>query len=188
MVESISVLTANWQGMVIDFSQHSEPEISFAHLYEASDIALDDETAEIAGQVEAKGTARRSSEIARVQGDVSGLVKIACSRCLQPVEIKFETPFDIDFVTLETYEKSSAEHEIGGGDLSLSVYDGEQIDIDEIVREQILLNLPTHQLCKDSCAGLCEKCGANKNTDACSCETEEIDPRWAALKQLRIKN
>lgn len=179
------VLTANWREMVINFSQHIEPEVGFAHRYEAGEINLDDEVAEIAGEVEVSGTARRSSEIARVRGDLRGQVKIACSRCLQPVEVEFETPFDVDFVTLENYEKSSAEHEIGDADLSLSVYDGERIDIDEIVREQILLNLPTHQLCKETCAGLCEKCGANKNTDACPCETEELDPRWAALKQFK---
>lgn len=174
--------------MFIDFSQHSEPEIKFAQTYEAGEINLEDEVVELVGQVQVTGTARRSSEIARVEGTVQGQVQIACSRCIQPVETKFETPFDVDFVTLETYEQASAEHEITGADFSLSVYDGERINLDEIVREQILLDLPVHQLCQENCAGLCEKCGANKNTDACSCENEEIDPRWAALKQLKDKS
>lgn len=175
--------------MFIDFSQHTESEFRFAHVYEAGEIDLEDESAQISGRINVSGTARQdSSEIANVKGDLRGALEIACSRCLQPVEVNFETIFDTDFVTLENYEKMSAEHEITGADFSLSIYDGERINLDEITREQILLNLPMHQLCSENCAGLCEKCGANKNANACSCETKEIDPRWAALKQLRIKN
>lgn len=174
--------------MIIDFSQHSEREIKFAHVYEAGEINLEDEAAELVGQVEVTGTARRNAELAQVKGHLGGQVQVACSRCLQPVETKFDTEFAVDFVTLENYEKSSAEHEITASDFEISVYDGERINLDEIVREQILLDLPAHQLCQDACAGLCEKCGANKNINACSCDTEDVDPRWSALKQLQIKD
>lgn len=175
--------------MIIDFSQHSEQEIiRFAHVYEPGSIDLEDEAAEISGIIEVSGTARQSSQIARVEGEIKTDLAVACSRCLQPVTVKFENPFSVEFVTLENYQSSSAEHELHDADFALSVYDGAQINLGEIVREQILLELPTHQLCAENCQGLCEKCGKNKNTAACDCETEETDPRWAALQQLKTQN
>ncbi len=61
---------------------------------------------------------------------------------------------------------------------------GEHVDLDDLVREQILLALPTRQLCRDDCKGLCPTCGANLNQTTCDCSAEEIDPRFAALAQL----
>jgi uncharacterized protein len=53
------------------------------------------------------------------------------------------------------------------------------------VREQILLNLPEQVFCKEDCKGLCQKCGANRNLIDCKCDSDETDPRWAALKNLK---
>ena len=61
----------------------------------------------------------------------------------------------------------------------------ESLDLKEIIREQILLNLPEQVFCTPDCKGLCPKCGANRNLIDCNCNETEIDPRWAALKNLR---
>ena len=183
--------------MIIDFSQHTQPQINFAHVYQAGEIDLEDEIAQVTGPMEVKGNARRinsssNSATATVKGNLSGRIELACSRCLQPVETNFETTFDVDYVTLGEYEQvggeTNAEHGLTNADFSVSVYDGERIDLDELTREQILLNLPARQLCQENCAGLCEKCGTNKNINHCSCETEEIDPRWNALKEFKSNN
>ncbi|HEX8637491.1 MAG TPA: DUF177 domain-containing protein, partial [Pyrinomonadaceae bacterium] len=67
----------------------------------------------------------------------------------------------------------------------IAVLDNNKIDVAEIVREQILLNLPEPVYCRDDCKGLCPQCGANRNLIDCKCEEKEIDPRWAALKGLK---
>lgn len=174
--------------MIIRFSEHNDSEIRFAQTFDVGAIDLEDETAHLAGPITIAGTARRSSEIARLKGNLSGSLEIDCSRCLQPSHFELDTPFEIDFVTLENYGALNHETELNSTDLSLSVYDGEQIDLNEVVREQILLNLPMQGLCKEDCAGLCEKCSANKNNNPCHCETKEIDPRWNALKELKNKS
>lgn len=174
--------------MILDFSQLNEPEISFAHVYAADEIDLDDETASVAQKVEVAGTARKNTEVAVVKADLRGTIEIECSRCLHPVEFRLDTKFAAEFVTLENYEKSSAEHELHGADFEVSIYDGDRIDLKELVREQIILNLPMHQLCSETCAGFCQTCGKNKNKVSCNCTTEEIDPRWSALKKLKIEN
>ncbi|MGH7783338.1 MAG: DUF177 domain-containing protein, partial [Candidatus Binatia bacterium] len=54
----------------------------------------------------------------------------------------------------------------------------------EVVREQILLDLPDQVFCTENCRGLCPKCGANRNLIDCKCEEDNVDPRWAALNNL----
>jgi uncharacterized protein len=47
--------------------------------------------------------------------------------------------------------------------------------------------LPMSVLCRDDCAGLCPRCGADLNEGSCDCTDDEMDPRWAALEALRMK-
>src|SRR5215213_1252628 len=77
------------------------------------------------------------------------------------------------------------EVELQAEDLILSAYEGDAVDLDELVREQILLALPSRHLCREDCKGLCQRCGANLNNGPCSCEQGEVDPRWAALADLK---
>ena len=74
--------------------------------------------------------------------------------------------------------------ELTEDEMSVSVFDGEAIDVDEIVKEQIVLAVPTRMLCREDCKGICPECGTDRNTGDCSCATNDIDPRWAALKNL----
>lgn len=175
--------------MFVDFSHHNETVINFAHVFEAGEIDLEDEIASVKGKLEISGTAHKTEAGADVAGKITGRLEIFCDRCLMPLESAIDIQFQDDFVTLDIYEKAAAEnHQVAGADLDVSIYDGERIDINELVREQILLNLPARQLCEENCAGLCETCGANKNTENCSCEAEKIDPRWKALEELINKN
>ena len=97
---------------------------------------------------------------------------------------KIEIEFSAAFVTAENYTKAK-EAEINTEDLDVSLIEGNEIDLAELVREQLLLNLPEQVFCKEDCKGLCEKCGANRNLIDCNCIEKEIDPRWSALKNLK---
>ena len=100
-----------------------------------------------------------------------------CDRCLKSIELPIDSHFKLEYVTAEDYRAQQAV-ELTEEDLDLSVFEGEAIDIDELVKEQILLAVPDHVLCDESCKGICVVCGANKNSVECGCETREIDPRW----------
>jgi uncharacterized protein len=102
---------------------------------------------------------------------------------LQAVELPVNADFDLEYITGADYESSEAA-ELTDAEMSVSVFDGEALDIDEIVKEQILLAVPSHMLCRDDCKGICPECGSDRNTGECSCVTDNIDPRWAALKNL----
>ena len=114
-----------------------------------------------------------------VEGDIFADIEVECSRCLTVSQSNLEIHFSAAFVTPENYTEAK-EVEVGEDDLEVSIIEDEQIDLPELVREQILLNLPTQFFCKEDCQGLCPKCGANRNLIDCKCEEKEIDPRWKA--------
>ena len=61
--------------------------------------------------------------------------------------------------------------------------EGDSADLDDIITTTLVLNMDSKLLCKPDCQGLCCRCGANLNDGPCNCEPE-LDPRFAALKQL----
>ena len=76
--------------------------------------------------------------------------------------------------------------ELAEEDLALSIFDGEFIDVDEIVREQLLLAIPAQLICQENCKGFCPVCGADRNVTDCNCDATEIDPRWSGLRDLQF--
>ena len=66
------------------------------------------------------------------------------------------------------------------------VYEGNEVDLAPAVREQILLALPMGALCVEGCRGLCQACGQNLNVKDCGCDHDVPDPRWAALRSIRL--
>src|SRR5690606_41706177 len=66
------------------------------------------------------------------------------------------------------------------------LYDGTEVDLAPAVREQILLTLPMSALCKDDCRGLCQVCGQDLNERECGCDRRVTDPRWAALRSVKL--
>ncbi len=104
-----------------------------------------------------------------------------CDRCLGEFPREVTAGYAIVYVMGE----QSAERPIGGEEIQMITPDTNVIDLGEDVRQFTLLALPQKSLCRDECEGLCPTCGVNKNRSSCSCHEEEVDPRWAALKQIQ---
>ncbi len=158
----------------------------FFHAYEPEEIVLDEDHARLTSppQMHARIT-RRGQEIT-LRGSITARAEVDCDRCLKTIEVPVDANFEAAYISA-TSDAPIEDAELQDADLSVAVFDGETIDIDELVREQVLLALPLRALCTNECKGLCPVCGADKNTDsACACEETEIDPRWAALKNLRF--
>jgi uncharacterized protein len=108
-----------------------------------------------------------------VRGNLTAQWSSACSRCLEPVGGEISVHVDELFET----------HPLEGETYKL---DDDVIDLEPMVRDALLLELPLAPLCNADCAGLCATCGANRNLTHCECATNEIDPRWAALRSLEL--
>lgn len=156
----------------------------FAHVYQPEELNPVDERVNLSQAAEVRGNVRRSGGEVFVGGHVETRVQLECDRCLKPVELPVSADFALDYITGADYESSSTAA-LSEEELSVSVFDGESIDVDEIVKEQILLAVPARTLCREDCKGMCPECGVDLNTGQCNCAVDEVDPRWAALKDLK---
>jgi uncharacterized protein len=120
-----------------------------------------------------------------VQGKLIGETQLACARCLEPVPVDFEVYLEEMFVPtvdMATGKLIEPEEE----DQALWIDEHHTLDLTEVLRQNVLLELPVHVLCKEECRGLCPECGTNLNQSTCSCGPD-VDPRWASLTEL-LKN
>jgi uncharacterized protein len=159
----------------------------FAHTYRAEEVELEEEGAQLISDAAVEGSASRKGEQVRLRGTIRTEVELLCDRCVKPERAPLAVEFDTSFIPQEVEAVKQENVELLPEDLGLSAYDGEAVDLDELVREQILLALPLRHLCREDCKGLCQKCGADLNAGDCSCEQSEVDPRWAALASLKDK-
>jgi uncharacterized protein len=155
----------------------------FAHVYNPEELNPVDERVKLTAPATVNGKIRLAGNEVFVNGHFDTRVQVECDRCLKPIELPVSADFELDYITGSEYE-SSAVAELTEAEMSVAVFDGKAIDVDEIVKEQILLAVPTRMLCREDCKGICPQCGVDRNTGECNCETKEIDPRWAALKNL----
>lgn len=171
--------------MRIELDKLQGNESRFAHAYEPEELVLDDEHARLVEQPEVSGRVTRKNEGVRLRGEIRARAEVDCDRCLKRVEVPVETGFDVTYVPAAAYQ-DAAPGELQEEDMSVAVFDGETIDVDELVREQVLLGLPNRALCREDCKGLCPVCGIDRNIECCACPTAETDPRWGALKDLQF--
>lgn len=171
--------------MRIEVDRLEEAGEPFAHTYAPGELSLEDEDVSLTGETAVKGRAFKKRDEVRVKGRIEGSVEVVCDRCLSPVASNVEVEFDTAFISREQAVSAAENVELQEEDLVFSFYEDEAIDVDELVREQILLALPTRQLCREECRGLCPICGKDLNAEQCSCRQGEVDPRWAALANLK---
>jgi len=118
-----------------------------------------------------------------VRGNLRTDVKLQCSRCLKGFRSVLSAPVDVVYHPVEEL-RGEDKHELKTEELDMGFYSEEELDLLDLLREQIILNLPMKSLCTDMCKGICLKCGTDLNAEGCSCIENEIDPRFEALKKL----
>ncbi|HEX6649379.1 MAG TPA: DUF177 domain-containing protein [Pyrinomonadaceae bacterium] len=158
----------------------------FAHVYRPDELDPVDERIKLTEPAAVNGQIRLSGHDVVVNGHIDTRAQVDCDRCLKPVEMPVSADFELEYITGSDYESSQAA-ELTEAEMSIAVFDGKAIDVDEVVKEQILLAVPTRMLCREDCKGICPECGMDKNTGECQCVTDDIDPRWAALKNLKTE-
>lgn len=146
-------------------------------------VDLDLAYARVESPVMLNGKVVKASEVVVLTGRLTGTVEIDCNRCLEPVQRPVDIALDLEFVPNHQIA-DQPNLELHLDDMKRDEIDGSEIALDDIAREQILLDLPQQFFCSDACKGLCQKCGTNLNLKACDCKDDEIDPRWAALMNL----
>ena len=128
--------------------------------------------------VVASGIVRNTAGVLMMTGSITTCIHGICDRCASEFDRDIDFPIDVVLVT----ELANEENE----DEWVFPLEGDSADLDDIVRTVFVLNLDSKLLCDEDCKGLCCRCGKNLNDGPCSCQ-KELDPRFAALKQLLEK-
>ncbi len=162
--------------MIIDLKKYFLSE----SLADTIEYELDLSSVEINGvkpfsvPVNVKVTLRGFAGSVVLKAQVHYTVVAPCDRCCEETALRKAVDFS-HILVRELGEEDSDEY--------LFVPEA-RLDLDELLTEDILLDLPGKFLCKEDCKGLCPRCGANLNLGKCSCEPEETDPRLEALRAL----
>jgi uncharacterized protein len=114
-----------------------------------------------------------------VSGTVSGPVTGECGRCLRPIS----DTFGVEIQELYAYEHSTTDETTDEDEVRR--LQGDLIDLEPALRDAVVLALPANPRCREDCPGLCPDCGVPLDELPTGHAHEELDPRWAALSQLK---
>ena len=155
--------------MKIDVS-HLDDRKEIRHKY--ADFDLEDEELQLKEQPEIDLVFQRQSDGVHASGKVKATVEAFCDRCLAPVPVGIDGDFNLVYLPLSAAPVEAGEHEIvEDHDFDLAYFEsdeGQVIDVDALVREQVQLGMPVHSLCNPDCKGLCPTCGIDLNTGSCN--------------------
>ena len=112
----------------------------------------------------------------RLSGSFNIELLIPCDRCLDDVSVNIKCDFDsvLFSETISGYEENDDNGFLQGNDF----------DVYDFVNSNVLMNMPSKDLCQEDCKGLCPVCGCNKNKTACECDTFVPDPRMAVISDI----
>ena len=178
--------------MRLELTQFRQPETEFQRVFQPAELASGDEEYRVTAAVDLRMMIHKDQDRFRLVGTVKTQLELICSRCLEPFVLLIDRAFDLRFLPAGTAEPATdvddEEIEVEDDDVSLTFYRDEQIDLNELLREQFYLAIPMKPLCFPACKGICPQCGTNRNTAPCDCNPQWEDPRLAGLKTLLKRN
>jgi uncharacterized protein len=118
------------------------------------------------------------------EGGLHAATTAICARCTE--EFAAASDREFRFVLSPKAIGFDDDQALRDEDLEFSLYEGDQIDLSPLIREQFLLSLPTRPICSEDCRGLCPKCGVNLNHIQCECTVDVGHPGLAALRNLKV--
>ena len=161
----------------INISNLSEGIHEYRFDAEPSKIGLDER---FIGTVKIEARIDKSVRQIFLQAEIQAEGSFFCDRCIEIFHQEMNTAYSMVYVqgARSTIDLNKEE------EIQILAADMNYIDLDDDVRQYILLTIPQKLLCKEDCQGFCPTCGVNKNIASCTCGAQEVDSRWDALKKL----
>lgn len=131
--------------------------------------------------------ATTADETVLIEGTTGSTVRIPCSRCLEPFDLIIETVFSATAAPERpcVIDSDAADDmELVADDMDVIAYSGDSIDLRDEIAQQIIMALPFKPLCRDTCKGLCNRCGIDLNKTACQCQSQDESNPFSVLKNL----
>jgi uncharacterized protein len=175
--------------MLLSIKEMEVRKLPFAETWIPNGFVFADSSITQNGPLTAEGVAEllpHTGGEVRIKGRVTGDLETECDRCLSRASFPIDAPFDLFYRPLEV-DAGVEEVAIDEGEAEVGFYEMPGLELEDIVREQVLLQLPMQRVCSEACKGICPSCGANRNETACTCQPHSGDDRWTALKDLQFK-
>jgi len=180
--------------MLLSIKEMEVRKIAFAETWQPGELDLDLDSAGVhqLGPLRAEGEAEllpHSGEEVRVHGKVETVLGTECDRCLGQAKFPVSAAFDLFYRPADP-DVAVEETAIDEGEAEMGFYELPGLVLEDILREQLLLQLPMQRVCSDSCKGICPVCGVNRNEAECGCEAvraQSTDERWKALQSLKVQ-
>ncbi len=172
--------------MFLSIQEMEVRKVRFDETFAPGQIDFADAEVRQAGPLRAEGVAellQNTDGEVRIQGSLTVEMRSDCDRCLGEARFPIEARLDLFYRPMSIIARDE-EIEIDEGEAEIGFYQGEGIELEDILREQILLLLPMQRVCRDDCKGICPICGKDRNQAACDCKAAPIDDRWKALLDI----
>jgi uncharacterized protein len=181
--------------MLLSIKDLEVRKLPFASSWNSGEIDFSDSGTSQIGPLKADGVAEllphTGGEI-RVKGRVEATLETEFDRCLGRATFQIDAPFDLFYRPVDTSVEPDEEVAIDEGEAEMGFYELPGLVLEDILREQVLLQLPMQRTCKEDCRGICTVCGANRNETDCKCDSDTaghpVDDRWGALKAVHLED
>lgn len=133
---------------------------------------------------------KRTGDKFILDGNLKGGVLVRCDRCLEPYHADLDSDLHLYLQTKPPAEKEGGDTEVEllDEDMEVEYIQRDELNLDEIVREQVFLSLPMKNICREGCKGLCSVCGVNLNQAECGCGKETGHPAFQKLRDIKTND
>ncbi len=177
--------------MLLSVKEMEVRKIRFEDVFEPGQIDFADAEVRQSTPLKARGTAQlleNTDGEVRIEGHLGVMMEAECDRCLTGLaRFPVDATFDL-FYRPNSAVEGLDEIAIHEGEAEIGFYRGEGLELEDILREQILLLLPMRRVCGEDCKGICPICGTNRNETVCNCTVAPADDRWNALQNLSYQS
>jgi uncharacterized protein len=176
--------------MLLSIKEMEVRKLPFADTRRPGEIDFSDSSATQSEPLVAEGVAEllpHTGGEVRVKGRVQTRLETSCDRCLGKASFAIDAPFDLFYKPASAIAVKEEEVAIDEGEAEMGFYNMPGLVLEDILREQVLLQLPMQTVCSENCKGICPVCGANRNESDCHCKVHPGDDRWSALKNIHIE-
>lgn len=172
--------------MFLSVKEMEVRKIRFDEIFQPGQIDFTEEEVRQDGPLHVTGIAEllpNTDGEVRIRGTLDVTMRTDCDRCLGEALFPLQAKLDLFYRPMADIAREE-EMEIDEGEAEIGFYEGEGMELEDILREQILLLLPMQRVCREECKGICPICGKDRNETACQCKLEAVDDRWQALRNM----
>ena len=129
---------------------------------------------------------KRDKEFIILKGEYQITLNAPCDYCFSSTQVVLDEEFELDLMPEKSRPEDSSDVEISIKSRDVEYYQGFEISLAGYFEDQIILDLPMSVICSETCKGVCQQCGINRNISSCDCEEQNLNNPFKVLKDLNL--